>query len=118
MVRAEAIFSAPGAVLGYVLLFTDLSEQKAIEDVRRQSLRGILERHESMTSRLDLKDRLDYRNLFSLVIGNAERATLDISDGIDVASMPGMIDSVRTSVNRTAELLESLILHAASKPQP
>ncbi len=116
MVRTEAVFSAPGAVLGYVLLFTDLGEQKAMEEVRRQSLRGILEKHELMSSRLDLKDRLDYRSLFSLVIGNAERATLDISDGIDVASMPGMIDSVRISVNRTAELLENLILHAALKP--
>jgi hypothetical protein len=45
-------------------------------------------------------------------VGNAQLAALEIADGVDLAHLPEMLESVRASVARTAELLEHLIWHA------
>jgi hypothetical protein len=66
-----------------------------------------------MPTRLDTQADLVYRNLLSSVVGNAQLAAMEITDGIDPARMPALLESVRASVARTAELLERLIWHAA-----
>ena len=60
---------------------------------------------------------LVYRNLLSSLVGNAQLAALEITDGVDVARMPEMLESVRASVDRTAELLEHLIWHDERRGQ-
>lgn len=112
LVRADPVLSAPDRVLGFVLLFTDLTEQRAVEAARRRFQEGILERHPALAVQLDSKADLVYRDLLSSVIGNAQLAALEITDGVDLARMPDMLESVRASVTRTAELLENLIWHA------
>ena len=62
---------------------------------------------------LDSKADLVYRNLLAAVVGNAQLAALEITDGVDLGRMPKMLESVRTSVTRTAELLEHLVWHAS-----
>jgi hypothetical protein len=49
----------------------------------------------------------------SPVVGNAQLAALEITDGVDLASMPDMLENVQTSFTRSAELLEHLIWHAS-----
>lgn len=112
-VRADPVLSSPGRGLGFVLLFTDLTESKRVEAARRRFQEGIIERHRAMTVPLDSKADLVYRNLLSSVVGNAQLAALEITDGVDMARMPEMLESVRVSVTRTAELLEHLIWHAS-----
>ena len=112
-VRADPVLSSPGRGLGFVLLFTDLTESKRVEAARRRFQEGIIERHRVMTVPLDSKADLVYRNLLSSVVGNAQLAALEITDGVDMARMPEMLESVRVSVTRTAELLEHLIWHAS-----
>jgi hypothetical protein len=63
--------------------------------------------------RLDSQADLVYRNLLASVVGNAQLAALEITDGVDPARMPEMLDSVRASVGRTATLLECLLWHAS-----
>ncbi len=111
IVRADPVYSGPGTLLGYLLFFTDISEQKAAEAARKQSLKSILEAQDVISGRLGPEAQLDYISLFSLIVGNARRASLEISDGINVESMPDMIQSVKLSVARTAELLENLMAH-------
>jgi light-regulated signal transduction histidine kinase (bacteriophytochrome) len=113
LVRGEPVFSGPDTLLGYILLFTDLRQQKAAESARRQSLRSIVEAQEFLSGRLPPDGLMDYLSLLSLVVGNAQRATLEITDGIDLESMPRMVGSVKSSVARTAELLENLIAQTA-----
>ena len=113
LVRADPVFSSPNRVLGFVILFTDLTERKAAEAARRRFQEGIIERHRVMSVRLDSKSDLVYRNLLSSVVGNAQLAALEITDGVDLARMPEMLESIRTSVTRTAELLEHLVWHAS-----
>lgn len=115
LVRADPVFSAPGRVLGFVLLFTDLTERRAAEAARRGFQEGIVEQHRAVSVPLDSTADLIYRDLLSSIVGNAQLAALEITDGVDVARMPEMLASVRASVERTAELLEHLVWHATNQ---
>ena len=57
-----------------------------------------------------------YRNLLVSVFGNAQLAAMEITDGMDASRMPEMLDGVRASMNRTAQLLEYLVWHSARNP--
>ena len=113
LVRADPVFSSPGRALGLVLLLTDITEQRAAEAARRRFQEGVIERHRFMAVPLDSGADLTYRNLLTAVVGNAQLAALEITDGVDLARMPGMLESVQASVTRTAELLEHLVWHAS-----
>ena len=71
-----------------------------------------MERHEMLARPLDSTSDLAYRSLLSSIVGNAQLAALEITDGVDLARMPEMLESVRASVTRNAELLEHLLWHA------
>ena len=45
---------------------------------------------------------------------NAQLAALEITDGVDLADIPEMLDSVRASVARTKRALNHLVWHANS----
>jgi two-component system, chemotaxis family, sensor kinase Cph1 len=113
MLRADPVFSAPDLVLGFVLLFTDLAGRHAAEAARRQFQEDIVDRHRLATVPLDSRADLIFRNLLSSVVGNAQLAALEITDGVELAQVPAMLDSVQSSVERAAALLERLVWHAA-----
>jgi PAS domain S-box-containing protein len=112
LVRADPVLSAPGQVLGFVLLFADLTERRSAATARRRFQEEIIERHRPMSTTFDSKSDLVYRNVLSAVVSNAQLAALEITDGVDAARMPEMLASVQASVTRTAELLEHLMWHA------
>jgi len=113
-IRADPVFSSPGQVTGFVLLFTDLTEQKAAEAARQRFQERIFERGRPRSTRLDAKGDLLFQALLSHVVENAQLAALEITDGGETARMPEMLESVRASVNRTRRVLEHLIWHSAS----
>ena len=113
MVRADPVFSSPGRVLGFVLLFTDLTERKAADAARRRFQDGIVGGARAMVGRLDSQADLVFQNLLPSVVENAQLAALEITDGVDVARMPGMLESVQASVSRATEVLGRLIWHAS-----
>ena len=112
LVRADPVYASPDRVLGFVIMFTDNTEQKAATAARRQFQEGIIEQHRLVTGRIGNTADLDYHRLLSTVIENAQLAALEITDRADVERMPEMLESVRVSVARTTELLEHLIWHA------
>lgn len=113
MLRADPVFSAPDIVLGYVLLFTDLTDRRYAETARRQFQEEIVDRHRVPAVPLDSRNALTYRRLLASVVGNAQLAALEITEGVELAQVPFMLDSIQTSVDRAAELLERLVWHAA-----
>ncbi len=118
MLRADPVFSAPDHVLGFVLLFNDLTERRAADEARRQFQAEIVDRHRLASVPLDSGDDLVFRDLLASVVGNAQLAALEITDGVDLAQVPAMLESVQSSVERAAELLERLVWHAAgSRPK-
>jgi two-component system, chemotaxis family, sensor kinase Cph1 len=110
LVRADPVLSSPGRVLGFVLLFTDITERKTAESARRRFQEEIIERPRI---RFDSNDDLVYQSLLSSILENAQLAALEITYGVDAARVKGLLESVRTSVSRSSELLEHLIWHAS-----
>ncbi len=116
LVRADPVYAAADRVLGFVIMFTDNTEQRAATLARRQFQEGIIERHRLVVGRLGSTTDPDYHRLLSSVIENAQLAALEITDRADVERMPEMLESVRVSVARTTELLEHLIWHSNRTP--
>lgn len=113
MVRADPVFAAADRVLGFVFLFADLTERKAAEAARRRFQQETIERHRNMSQPLDTRVDLIYRNLMSSLVGNAQIAALEITDGLDLDRVPEMLDSVQSLVARSAELLEHLLWYTS-----
>lgn len=111
MVRADPVFATPDRILGFVFLFSDQTERRAAESARRRFHEGMVERNEIAGLRRETSIDPAQRNLFSAVLENAQLAALEISESADTAHMPELLESVRASVTRAAELLEHLIGH-------
>ncbi len=111
LIRADAVFSSPSRVLGFVLLFTDLTERKAGEVARRRFQDGIVADHPPVSGRIETHPDLVFQTLLSTILENAQLAALEITDGVEIARMPEMLESIRASVVRAASVLEHLIRH-------
>ena len=112
IVRAEPVYASLDRKLGYLLHFDELAERHAAETARRDFQDGMIDRRLLRTGRLDVAGDRDYQSVLSSVVENAQLAALEITYGVDAERMPRMLESVRLSVSRSAELLEQLIWHA------
>jgi chemotaxis family two-component system sensor kinase Cph1 len=113
LVRADPVQVSPDKILGYVILFFDLTERKMADAARRDIQAGLVDRRRLTNVRLDSKGDLAFQNMLSPMIENAQLAALEITDGIDVSRMPELLHGVRASVTRAAEVLEQLVWHAS-----
>jgi light-regulated signal transduction histidine kinase (bacteriophytochrome) len=113
MVRADPVQPARDRVLGFVLLFSDITDRKTAEAARSRFQEGIIQSHRVHSVRLDSKTDLVYQNLLSSVVENAQLAALEITYGVETGRIAEMLESVRASTLRTAEVLEHLIWHAS-----
>jgi chemotaxis family two-component system sensor kinase Cph1 len=105
--RADPVFVAERRIIGYVLMFSDISEQKAVTKARGDFQRSIAQLDaEASSSRFNAAT--DERDLIATIVGNAKLAALDITDGQDVRRIPDLLDSVRASMERSLELLDHL----------
>ncbi|HVY33651.1 MAG TPA: GAF domain-containing protein [Caulobacteraceae bacterium] len=112
LIRADTVYASADRVRGFVLMFTDNTEQKAATSARRRFQEGLIEQHRPGSRQIGNKADLVFHNLMSAVVENAQLAALEITDRANVQSMPELLESVRASVARTAEVLEHLIWHA------
>lgn len=112
LVRADPIISAPGNILGFVVLFIDLSERRDAEYARKRLQETIIDRTRLLQGRVDNRQDLIYRNLMNSIVENAQLAAMDIADGVDVQTMPQVLETIEVSIERASQLLEHLVLHA------
>ena len=117
LVRADPVFSSPNRVLGFVLLFTDLTERKASEAARKRFQEGIVDGQRKLNGPLETPSDLVFQTLLAAIVENAQVAALEITDGADLARMPQLLESVRVSVTRAAEVLEHLIQHSGREEE-
>lgn len=122
MVRADPVRPSRDRVLGFVLIFSDLTDRKAAEAARSRFQEGIIQSSRINSVRLDSRNDLVYQNLLSSVVENAQLAALEITYGVETGRIAEMLESVRNSTLRTAEVLEHLIWHSSrtsgdSKPE-
>ena len=113
MVRADPVYSTPERVLGFVFLFTDVTERKSAETARHRFQEGLIERPRIPGSPLDSANRAVYQQLLGSIHENAQLAALEITYGADLTNMKVMLECVRTSVARSSDLLQHLIWHAS-----
>ncbi|PPQ34707.1 GAF domain-containing protein [Rhodopila globiformis] len=111
LVRGDPVFTSLDRILGFVLLFTDLTERKAAEAARRSFQEGVMEQRPSVPAQFDSSTDLQFRSILSTIGENAQLAALEIADRVDPAHMPRMLEALRASVARTAEVLRSLLWH-------
>ena len=114
LVRADPVFSAPDRVLGFVVVITDMVERNAADTARRTFQEKVIARNRPAPARLESKVDLLFQNVMSSIVENAQLAALEITDGVEVGRMPGLLDSVQSSVDRSSELLQHLMRHADS----
>jgi two-component system, chemotaxis family, sensor kinase Cph1 len=113
MIRAEPVEPSRDRVLGFVMIFSDITDRKAAEAARSRFQEGIIKSHRINSVRLDSKTDLVYQNLLSSVVENAQLAALEITYGVETGRIAEMLESVRNSTLRTAEVLEHLIWHSS-----
>ncbi len=113
MVRADPVHPSRDRVLGFVLIFSDITDRKAAEAARSRFQDSIIKSHRINSVRLDSKTDLVYQNLLSSVVENAQLAALEITYGVETGRIAEMLESVRNSTLRTAEVLEHLIWHSS-----
>jgi PAS domain S-box-containing protein len=113
LVRADPVIARQNRPLGFVLVFTDMTERKAAEIARRRFQEAVIEERRPMSGLLDSRADLIFRNLLSTIVENAQLAALEIADGVDPAAMPDRLETVRASVARTSEILGYLVWHAS-----
>jgi light-regulated signal transduction histidine kinase (bacteriophytochrome) len=113
LIRADPVFAGPDRTLGFVLLCTDLTDRREAEAARRRFQESVIEQRRPMSGPLNAETDLQFRNHISTVLENAQLAALEIADRIDLAQMPEMLEAVRSSVERTAEVLRYLLWHAS-----
>jgi PAS domain-containing protein len=112
LVRADPVFSAPERVLGFVLLFTDLTERKEAEQARRMFQKSIAQSQHSASRNLRPGVGRAAQSMLTSVLENAQLAALEITDGVDTAGMARRLESVRASVERASHMLERLLRHS------
>jgi len=112
MVRADPVVTQQDRVLGFVLIFSDLSDRKAAESARTRFQEEIAGRRRT-SLRLDTKASVVYQELAASAVENAQLAALEVTHGAEISRMPEMLESIRTSTNRTLDILEHLVWHAS-----
>lgn len=113
LLRADPVFAQKNRALGFVLMFTDLTQRKAAESARRGFQEAVIQQRRPMSGLLDSGADLIYSELLSTIVENAQLAALEIADGVDPADMPERLETVRASVARTSEVLGYLVWHAS-----
>ena len=113
MVRADPVQPSRDRTLGFVLIFSDIADRKAAEAARSRFQEGIIQSNRINSVRLDSKTDLIYQNLLSSVVENAQLAAFEITYGVETGRIAEMLESVRNSTLRTAEVLEHLIWHSS-----
>jgi PAS domain S-box-containing protein len=108
LIRADPILATADRVLGFVLIMTDMTEQKAASVARRRFQDGIIEQNRTVSGLIASKQDMTVQNLLKSVFENAQLAALEITDRVDPSRMPEMLESVRDSVRRTTVVLQNL----------
>jgi light-regulated signal transduction histidine kinase (bacteriophytochrome) len=117
LVRADPVYASPDRVLGFVLLFTDTSEQREAAAARLRFQEGIAERRRMVAGRRGSKADVVFQTLMSALVENAQLAAMEITDRADGADMRDMLESVRLSLARMEEMLGHLAGHIDRPPK-
>jgi light-regulated signal transduction histidine kinase (bacteriophytochrome)/heme oxygenase len=104
-VRAEPVVTRREGPLGLVLFFSDLRGQRQVESARRRFQEAIITSRRRLSAPMTTQVDLKIRNLLQQVVENAQLAALEVADAADPARVGGLLEGIRASVKRSAEVL-------------
>ncbi|PPQ43933.1 GAF domain-containing protein [Rhodopseudomonas palustris] len=111
-VRADPVTRTEDQSLGFVLIFSDATDRRTADAARTRFQEGILASARPGV-RLDSKSDLLHEKLLSALVENAQLAALEITYGVETGRIAELLEGVRQSMLRTAEVLGHLVQHAA-----
>lgn len=107
-VRADVIGSGPAETLGYVVMFNDLSHQRAAL-VARERFKRIVD---SARDPVAAARTPEVGEILEGLLDNAAFAALELAQGIEVADASQAIRTLEVSVQRSRRLLEEIVRDA------
>ncbi|WP_294533289.1 biliverdin-producing heme oxygenase [uncultured Rhodoblastus sp.] len=107
--RADPVAAPSECALGFVLLFSDLTEQREVEAARQSFQEGVIASRRRLSSPLQTRQDLRIRNLLQQIVDNARLAALEVTDAADPAKVRGLLEGINESVKRSAEVLERFV---------
>jgi hypothetical protein len=115
-VRAEAVPSTDGGVLGTILMFTDLSARRAAEDARAR-LADALESGAAGNRLGGLSGVVDFDDMMAAVLANARTAVVSVSGAAAEAIQPGTLKSIESLTRRATEVAQQMMRFASQPPR-
>lgn len=115
-VRADAVPSTDGGVLGTILIFTDLSARRAAEDARAR-LSEALETGPAENRLGGLSGVVEFDDMMSAVLANARTAVMSVSGTAAEAIQPGTLKSIESLTRRAAEVAQQMVRFASQHPR-
>ncbi len=103
-VRTELVAARDGSILGYFVIFVDLTDSRRVAEARRHL-------EQSLSAAIDDEGRIDPRaagpmggDLMGSILANASLAAMDIADSGSAPSVPPLLQEVETSTRRATML--------------
>jgi PAS domain S-box-containing protein len=115
-VRADAVPSTDGGVLGTILIFTDLSARRAAEAARAR-LSEALEVGPSGDRLGGLSGVVEFDDMMAAVLANARTAVLSVSGTVAEAIQPGTLKSIESLTRRASEVAQQMVRFASQPPR-
>lgn len=115
-VRADPVTGAQGAILGFVLIFTDLSESKRTDAARRH-LEVALYQASRIDGGADAGGLLGQApdEVIGAILANARLAALDIADGTSGDTVAPLIEELEAATRRATAIYAALRAYTRSR---
>ena len=109
-VRADAVPTAQGSVLGYILIATDMSARHAAELTRGRLERALLDSPPLIPFAGPAAALAqDFDALMSAVLANGSAAVMQVADGGSSAAVTPILAELETATRRAAELTVQIL---------
>lgn len=107
--RADAVPTAQGSVLGYILIATDMSARHAAERTRGRLERALLDSPPLIPFAGPAALAQDFDALMSAVLVNGSAAVMQVADGGSSAAVTPILAESETATRRAAELTVQIL---------
>jgi chemotaxis family two-component system sensor kinase Cph1 len=113
-VRAEVVPARDGSVLGFFLIFVDLTDNQRAAEARRHLEQSLSRAIDDAPARDDARavDINEQADLLGAILANASLAAMDIADGEGAPAAAPLLEELEASTRRAAELYARMRLFA------
>ena len=115
-VRADAVPSTDGGILGTILIFTDLTARLAAEEARTR-LTHVLRGDAAGDKLAQHSGVAELDEMMEGVLANARAAVMSLSGPVAEAIQPATLRSIEALTRRAAEVARQMVQFASQRPQ-